>query len=120
MRAELVPKTDLAQVLQYNVSTLDISIGRFDSAVFASTEAVIVKIFLVAVGALPENISRLKVHLVAKLLLDLAEIFKEVNCAVRRAREPEIDIDDVMLGDNKFAHDDELGEFALGGIFHPV
>jgi hypothetical protein len=108
MRAELLPKAKLAQVLKNDVSSPDVLIGGLDGAVFASTEAVIVQILLVAVGALPKDVARLKVHLAAQLLFNLSEILQEVDCAVRRACEPEINVDDIVLRHDKFAHYHEL------------
>ena len=81
---ERVPKADLAQVFQDDVLTFDVGIGRLNSAVLATAEAVILQVLFVAVCAFPEHIARFEDHFVTKLLLNLAEVLEEIYGAIRR------------------------------------
>ena len=101
-----VPKADLAQVFQDDVLTFDVGIGRLNSAVLATAEAVIFQVLLVAVCAFPEHITRFEDHFVTKLLLNLAEVLKEIDGAIRRRCEPEVDVDVLVLGHHELAHED--------------
>ena len=103
---ERVPKADLAQVFQDDVLTFDVGIGRLNSAVLATAEAVILQVLFVAVCAFPEHIARFEDHFVTKLLLNLAEVLEEIDGAIRRRCEPEVDVDVLVLGHHKLAHED--------------
>ena len=102
---ERVPEADLAQVFYDDVLAFDVGIGRLNSAVLATAEAVILQVLLVAVCTFPEHITRFEDHFVTKLLLNLTEVFEEIDGAIRRRCEPEVDVDVLVLGHHELAHE---------------
>lgn len=97
-------ETDLTEVLQDDLAALLVLVGRLNSAVLSAAEAIRVQVLLVAVCALPEDIAWLEVDEVAEVLLNFCEVFEEVDGSIRRGGEPEVDVDDVVLGHDEFTH----------------
>ena len=79
----LVPKAELTHVLKHDITALDVSVSRLDGAVFATSEAVIIEIGLIAVSALPEDVTRSELKKRSEVLLNLGKVFKEVDGTIR-------------------------------------
>lgn len=117
---EILPQAELADVLEHNVSPLDIRITRLNGAVATATEAVLVQVGRVAVRALPEHVARSELQQRTKVRLNTREVLQEVNRAIRRRSEPEVKIDDVVLGHHKLAHDYHLLTLVIRRLLVPV
>ena len=79
LRHDVLPDAELADILEHDVAALDVRIAGLDGAVASATEAVLVQVSLIAVRALPEDVAWPKVQQWAQMLLNLREIFEEVN-----------------------------------------
>lgn len=116
---ERVPEADLAQVFYDDVLAFDVGIGRLNSAVLTTAEAVILQVLLVAVCTFPEHITRFEDHFVTKLLLNLAEVLKEIDGAIRRRCEPEVDVNVLVLGHHELAHENHGFALFITSLFVP-
>ena len=77
---KLQPETLLPQIFHHNLFTVDFSVGRLHRTVLATTITVLRGVSLVTVDTLPENKVGREVNVVvAKLLLDLRKVFKEIK-----------------------------------------
>lgn len=79
----LVPKAELAQIFKHDITALDVSVGRLDGAVLSTSEAVIIEVSLIAVSALPEDVTRSELKKGSEVLLNLGKVFEEVDGPIR-------------------------------------
>lgn len=79
LRHLVFPDAELADILEHDIAALDVCIAGLDGAVASATETVLFQVSLITVSALPEDVAWPKVQQWAQMLLNLREIFEEVN-----------------------------------------
>ena len=72
----------MSKVFLDDFLSADISVAWLEGTISTISIAVIIKIYLVAVSALPEDIMRSECHEISKLVIHLLEIFQEGESSV--------------------------------------
>ena len=58
--------------------TLDVGIARLDCTILASTVAIVLQVFLIALHALPEDVVRRELGVLVKFLTHTCEVLQEI------------------------------------------
>ena len=102
----LLVKALFSQILEYDVTTLDVFIAWLHSTVLAPGEAIILKIFFLTESTLPEHVSGGHEDLVAELLVILLEIRDEIESAVIGGSKPDVILNSIIwLVHDELCHD---------------